>query len=102
MAIVCLERVKDEMGCAVFWRDVVVEVICSGMLLAYILFTFVTFNEGLYTPNTTSVGIMVGFWVMLLIEAFGPISGCHMNPAVTFTMVLLRRISVIRGTYIIL
>jgi aquaporin Z len=42
-----------------------------------------------------SLGIALAFGVSLLAMAYaiGPISGCHINPAVTFTLLLSRKIS---------
>ncbi|MCP4184285.1 MAG: aquaporin, partial [Hyphomicrobiales bacterium] len=36
--------------------------------------------------------IAVGLVLFVLIETLGPISGCHINPAVTLAMLLTKRI----------
>lgn len=37
-------------------------------------------------------GIAVGFVLFVLIETLGPISGCHINPAVTMAMLMVKQI----------
>ncbi|MHC1600847.1 MAG: MIP/aquaporin family protein [Candidatus Nezhaarchaeales archaeon] len=46
-------------------------------------------------------GVAVGFVLFALIEALGPISGCHINPAVTVAMLLSREIGAREATFYI-
>ncbi|MBT8255912.1 MAG: aquaporin, partial [Bacteroidia bacterium] len=39
------------------------------------------------------IALAFGLTVMVLVYIFGPISGCHINPAVTVSMLIVRRIS---------
>ncbi|ELT96408.1 hypothetical protein CAPTEDRAFT_45698, partial [Capitella teleta] len=80
-----------------FWRDVLVEVLATAILLIWITFSFVTFNPEHYQPNTTTLGLLVGMVVFILIEALGPYSGCHMNPAVTLGFFLNGHLSIARA-----
>jgi glycerol uptake facilitator-like aquaporin len=41
--------------------------------------------------------IAVGFILFALIEMFGPVGGAHFNPAVTYSMMLLKRINIKEG-----
>ncbi|ELU01895.1 hypothetical protein CAPTEDRAFT_21078 [Capitella teleta] len=86
----------------VFWRDVLVEVLGTGILLTWITFSFVTFNPDHYQPNTTTLGLFVGFLVFILIETLGPYSGCHMNPAVTLGFFLNGHLSIARSIFYVI
>jgi glycerol uptake facilitator-like aquaporin len=46
--------------------------------------------------------IAVGFVLFVLIEALGPISGCHINPAVTLSFMATKNISVKEGSLYII
>jgi aquaporin Z len=69
--------------------------------LAELFGTFVLVFAGLSTavlagPVVGNVGVAFAFGLSLLAMAYtvGPISGCHINPAVTFGMLLSRKIRV--------
>lgn len=44
--------------------------------------------------GTFGIALAFGFTMLALAYAFGPISGCHINPAVTLGMLLARRVTV--------
>lgn len=46
--------------------------------------------------------IAVGFVLYVLIETFGPISGCHINPAVTLAMFITKRIDGRTGLFYVI
>src|SRR5690349_20626784 len=63
--------------------------------------TFVLVFVGLSTANITGgqvgvlgVALAFGFSLMAMAFAVGPISGCHINPAVTFGCLLSKRIDI--------
>ncbi|MFG2601191.1 MIP family channel protein [Streptomyces sp. NPDC048462] len=49
---------------------------------------------GVQYIGTVGIALAFGFVLMALAYAFGPISGCHLNPAVTIGMLAARRIDV--------
>ena len=82
-----------------FYRDLVSEAMVSCYLVMYVTFSMVTLNSEIYLLSMTHAGIMVGFLIYLLIEGYGPISGAHMNPSVSFAHWLSGRITLVRGKY---
>lgn len=49
---------------------------------------------GVQYIGTVGIALAFGFVLMALAYALGPISGCHLNPAVTLGMLVARRIDV--------
>ena len=72
------------------------EIICTFFLLLYITFNSVSLDTNTYMPSATHAGLTLALVVPLMIEAFGPISGCYMNLGITFGAFLKRRMSVVR------
>ena len=80
------------------WRDVICEVLITFLLVFMII--GMAFNFGsLESPSSPLmlVGLGAGVYVFALIEAFGHIQLCSMNPAVTIFFTLTGQISIIKG-----
>jgi aquaporin Z len=54
-------------------------------------------GDGLDVANVAGVALAFGLVLMAMAYAFGPISGCHVNPAVTIAMIASRRQPVKEG-----
>ena len=54
------------------------------------------------SANHVEVGIGIGLSIATLAQAFGHVSGGHLNPAVTFGMVFGGRTPIIRGIFYII
>lgn len=53
--------------------------------------------SGIQTNGPLAVALAFGFVLAFGVYAFGPISGCHINPAVTIAMIVNRRIDAATG-----
>ena len=84
----------------VFWRDVLVETVCCMYVECLVIWALSTLHKEMYSPNTTHFGLWAGFLIYLLIEGYGPISGCPINPAGCWGFFLAGRMSAARGTYV--
>lgn len=49
---------------------------------------------GIETMGTAAVALAFGFILLALVYAIGPVSGCHVNPAVTLGLLLARKIDI--------
>lgn len=85
-----------------FWRAVAAEFL--GCLLFLLAVTLVALQWSSdengkvdVSANNIEIGIGIGLSITSLATAFGHVSGGHLNPAVSFGMILLGRVSVLRG-----
>jgi len=53
-------------------------------------------NSQIQVPNLTLIALAHGFAIMVLIYAIGEVSGGHINPAVTWALLITNRLSVLR------
>ena len=92
-------KVREDVCRLIFFRDLCSEFLGSFFMVLFVAFLMVNLNEEVYQPSTLHAGITMGLNIFILIEALGPISGCHINPAVSLAWCLSGRISVVRGKY---
>lgn len=60
-------------------------------------------TESVASPNTIlNVALAFGLTLTVLIASIGPISGCHINPAVTLALMLSGRITVFNSAWYVL
>jgi aquaporin Z len=57
---------------------------------------------GIQTMGPLAVGLAFGLVLAFAVYAFGPVSGCHINPAVTIAMLVSRRMdALVGGLYLV-
>ncbi|XP_066931184.1 aquaporin AQPAe.a-like [Clytia hemisphaerica] len=89
----------DELSKWKLWRAVLAEFV-GTMLFLLCVTTVALFNAGSGSSSVNvEVGIGIGLGIATLSFAFGHVSGGHLNPAVTFGMIIGGRISFLRGLF---
>ena len=90
-----LERIKSKD----FWRAVLAEFV--GCVLFLLCVTSVALGWGNspqnISANNVEIGIGIGLAIASLAQAFGHVSGGHLNPAVSLGMIVGGRINVVQG-----
>ena len=86
----------------IFWRDCLVEVVATFILMSVQCTLPLTWGTLGQVPtlfgSIIQQGLGMGFLVCATAWTFGDFGGCHMNPAVSFSMVLAGKLSILKGT----
>ncbi|XP_061074803.1 aquaporin-1-like [Conger conger] len=88
---------KKELKSKAFWRAILAE------LLGMTLFIFLSISAVIGNKNNSDpdqevkVALTFGLAIATLVQALGPVSGAHLNPAVTLGMLACCQISVFRA-----
>jgi len=86
-----------ELSSRAFQRAVAAELLATVMLLASTLGCVVFAQDGgISTAKSLLMSLLNGYCVSTLIFIFGPVSGCFMNPAVSFAFALVGKMSPLR------
>lgn len=84
-----------------FWRAMLAEFV--GCVLFLLCVTSVALswgnNKENISANNIEIGVGIGLAIATLAQAFGHVSGGHLNPAVSFGMILGGRINVLQGLF---
>ncbi len=80
------------------------EFLGSMFLVIAAISPIILFNEGELMGADICIAVIadaiaVGFILFALIEMFGPVGGAHFNPAVTYSMVILKRMPLREGLF---
>ena len=96
-----MSAIFDEVKSKLFWRDASVEVVATFILMSVQCSLPLSWENNGAPPtvfgNIVQVGIGMGFVVCATAWTFSDFGGCHMNPAVSFSMVLARKLSIMKG-----
>ena len=94
------KQMKEEIRSKLFYRDVIVEIVATFILMSFQCALPLTWGMGTAPSvfgNIVQVGLGMGFMVCATAWTFGDFGGCHMNPAVSVGMAVSVRITVLRG-----
>ena len=79
-----------------FWRDVIVEFVATFLLVSVQAALPLSWGNSDLMGGPVQVSLGMGFVVTCLAWTFGDMGGAHMNPVVTFAMLLRRKATLLR------
>lgn len=105
---ISLATMRYELCTFDLWRSIIAECLASFLYVFLLCSTHLTWNGSNFIfnsntqPNWLIISLCSGFTMATLIHCFGHISGGHINPAVTISFLITKRISPLRTILYIL
>lgn len=87
----------DDLLNPLFYMELFIECVLCAYTMACVIWCLMTLHPESYSPSTTHFGLFAGFIIMLLIEAYGPLTGAPINPAGCWGFFIAGRISLARS-----
>ena len=89
----------DQIKSKDFWRAVLAEFVGCSLFLLCVTSVALTWGNAptSVSSNNVEIGIGIGLSIASLAQAFGHVSGGHLNPAVSLGMIVGGRINVAQG-----
>ncbi|XP_013786741.1 neurogenic protein big brain-like, partial [Limulus polyphemus] len=91
------KSIREEIKTLEFWRSIIAECLASFFYVFLLCGAHITW-PGHDPSNLTIKALTSGLTMATLTQCFSHISGAHVNPAVTFTMFVTRKISSLRAS----
>ena len=93
----CLETMKKEVCSAAFLKAVFAEFLATLILVFFGLGSALKWPSAL--PTILQISLTFGLAIGTMAQALGPVSGGHMNPAITLALLLGNQISLLRAAF---
>ena len=96
------ETARQQLASRPFWRAVFMEFMSTALFVIIGVGSVLSGGEldHSFTPaRLLVVGTAFGYAIVVLAYSSAAISGAHFNPAVTFALVLTRKIGIVRGIF---
>ncbi|KAK2144175.1 hypothetical protein LSH36_780g02042 [Paralvinella palmiformis] len=85
-----------------FWRDLLSELLATFMLVSVQCVLPLSWGRETGFSDAVMTGLGMGFIVTTMAWSLGDFGGAHMNPAVTFAMIISLKMSILRGIFYII
>lgn len=89
----CVGNGLRELQSKYFWRDVFAEFFATLLFIYMVTSVLTKLQPG---HDIVQISIGIGISVAVLVQVFGPISGSHLNPAVSLTSFLTGHVTLVR------
>ncbi|RWS21880.1 neurogenic protein big brain-like protein [Leptotrombidium deliense] len=92
------KSMSTEMRTLEFWRAIIAECLATFFYVFLVCAVQITWTGTIgEQPNHVVIALTTGFAMATLTQCFGHISGAHVNPSVTFSLLITRKITPLRA-----